>query len=230
MNRQKAHPYEEGSVAWGKEKSPYRLIVYDKEKEQHDYYNRKEPGGRCTYFEDAEGNTYERQNEELTLKERTIDHNIEKKDFYEQNKDKFKNIFRFEVQYRTKFMQENNLMTTGVDNIDKVIRLGVVYWRDLLNRMDEQLGRENFNTTEEKDGFAHVLDRLTAMKSSATISRTVYNNMFCFLMQCAYGKWESVRDEMGKDLFSRKYRWVKENLNYDIKVAQPKESSIMRIM
>lgn len=230
VNRQKAHPYEEGSVAWGKEKSPYRVIVYDKEKEQHDYYNRKEPGGRCTYFEDAEGNTYERQNEELTLKERTIDHNIEKKDFYEQNKDKFKNIFRFEVQYRTKFMQENNLMTTGVDNIDKVIRLGVVYWRDLLNRMDEQLGRENFNTTEEKDGFAHVLDRLTAMKSSATISRTVYNNMFCFLMQCAYGEWESVRDEMGKDLFSRKYRWVKENLNYDIKVAQPKESSIMRIM
>lgn len=230
INRQDASYQGDGSYSWGSAKSPYRMIVYDKETEQKEYYNRKEPGGRCTYFVDEDGRTYEHQNRQGTLKEVNVDHNLEKKQFYSKNKDKFENVFRYEVQFRTKFIQEQKLMSQGVENIDKVIKVGVVYWRDLLNRMDEQLGRENFNTNEEKDGFAKVLDLLTTMKSNGTISRTVYNNKFSFLMQCAYNPWETVRDEMGKELFSMNYTWVKKNLNYDLKVALSSSLPIMRIM
>ena len=68
------------------------------------------------------------------------------------------NVFlRFEVQFRTKFMQENHLMTTGVKNINNVLRMGEVYWRDILNRFDEQLGRTNFDNTKEREGLAKLL-------------------------------------------------------------------------
>lgn len=230
INRQDSKQQGDGSFSWGSEKSPYRVIVYDKETEQKLYYNRKEPGGRYTYFIDADGNTYEQQNENRSLKEITVDHNNEKKDFYFKNKHKFDNVFRFEVQFRSKFIQENNLMSQGAENIDKIIKVGVVYWRDLLNRMDEQLGRENFNYNDQKEGFAKVLDTLSNMKSSGVISRTVYNNKFSFLMQCAYNPWQTVRDDMGKDLFSQNYTWVKKNLNYDLKVSLSGSMPIMRIM
>ena len=222
-----------GSVSWGTPKSPYRVIVYDKEAEQKRYFSMKDGRKPLIWFEDEKGNKYKTQNSEGTLKEKVYDFDVKRKNFYNANKDKFEGVFRYEVQFNTKFMQENKLMTTGKENIDNVLRIGEVYWRDILNRFDEQIGRTNFENTKEREGLAIVLDKLSDMKKNGTISRTVYSNMFTFVTECMYRRWDVVRDEMGKDLFSRKYQWCKKNLNYDVKIECPKTEDglpIMRIM
>ena len=222
-----------GSISWGTEKSPYRVIMYDKETEQKRYFAMKDGRRPLHWWEDKYGNRFERQNEEGTLKSVEFDFDRERKKFYNANKDKFEGVYRFEVQFRTKFMQENHLMTTGVKNINNVLRMGEVYWRDILNRFDEQLGRTNFDNTKEREGLAKVLDRLAEMKQTEVISRTVYNNMFGFVTECMYRTWETVRDEMGKANFSNKYQWCKKNLNYDVKIECPRTEDgqpIMRIM
>ena len=124
-------------------------------------------------------------------------------------------------------------MTTGKENIDNVLRMGEIYWRDILNRFDEQIGRTNFEAEKEREGLAKALDKLSSIKDSGQISRTVYSNTFTFITECLYRRWDVVRDELGKDLFSRRYVWVKNNLNYDVKIECPKTSDgmpIMRIM
>lgn len=222
-----------GSISWGTEKSPYRVIMYDKETEQRRYFAMKDGRRPLHWWEDEKGNRYERQNEQGTLKNVEFDFDRERKKFYNANKDKFERVYRYEVQFRTKFMQENHLMTTGVENINNVLRMGEVYWRDILNRFDEQLGRTNFENTKEREGLAKALDKLSSLKESEVISRTVYSNMFTFITECMYRTWEVVRDELGKDLFSNKYRTCKKLLNYDVKIECPRTEDgqpIMRIM
>ena len=125
-----------------------------------------------------------------------------RKKFYNENKDKFEGVFRYEVQFKTKFIQENHLMSTGKDNINNVLRMGEVYWRDILNRFDEQIGRTNFDASKEREGLAKALDLLEQKKQSGQISRTVYSNMFTFITECMYRRWDFVvRDELGKSDF-----------------------------
>lgn len=222
-----------GSISWGTPKSPYRVIVYDKEAEQKRYFSMKDGRKPLIWFEDEKGNKFKTQNSEGTLKEKVYDFDEKRKNFYNANKDKFDGVFRYEVQFNTKFMQENKLMTQGKDNIDNVLRIGQIYWRDILNRFDEQIGRTNFENTKEREGLAIVLDKLSSMKENGTISRTVYSNMFTFVTECMYRRWDVVRDEMGKANFSNKYQWCKKNLNYDVKIECPKTADglpIMRIM
>ena len=111
--------------------------------------------------------------------------------------------------------------------------MGEVYWRDILNRFDEQIGRTNFDATKEREGLAKALDKLSQLKDSGQISRTVYSNMFTFVTECLYRKWDVVRDELGKATFSQKYIACKKLLNYDVKIECPKTEDglpIMRIM
>lgn len=232
IREDKGHP-SCGSVSWGTEKSPYRVIVYDKEAEQKRYFSMKDGRKPVIWFEDELGNKYKTQNCDGTLKECVYDFDVERKKFYNANKDKFDGVFRYEVQFKTKFMQENHLMTTGKDNINKVLRMGEVYWRDILNRFDEQIGRTNFDASQQREGLAKALDKLSALKDGGQISRTVYSNMFTFVTECMYRRWDVVRDELGKDLFSNKYRTCKKLLNYDVKIECPKTEEglpIMRIM
>lgn len=222
-----------GSVSWGTEKSPYRVIVYDKEAEQKRYFAMKDGRKPLIWFEDEKGNKFKTQNSDGTLKECVYDFDKMRKDFYNSNRDKFDGVFRYEVQFKTKFMQENHLMTTGKDNINNVLRMGEVYWRDILNRFDEQIGRTNFDATKEREGLAKALDKLSQLKDSGQISRTVYSNMFTFVTECLYRKWDVVRDELGKATFSQKYIACKKLLNYDVKIECPKTEDglpIMRIM
>lgn len=221
-----------GSVSWGTEKSPYRVIVYDKEAEQKRYFAMRD-GRKQIWFEDEKGNKYKRQNSGGTLKECVYDFDEKRKNFYNANKDKFEGVFRYEVQFKTRFMQENHLMTTGKDNINKVLRMGEIYWRDILNRFDEQIGRTNFDASKEREGLAKALDKLSQLKQDGVISRTVYSNMFTFITECLYRKWDVVRDELGKATFSQKYCDCKKLLNYDVKIECPKTEDglpIMRIM
>ena len=222
-----------GSVSWGTEKSPYRVIVYDKEAEQKRYFSMKDGRKPVFWYEDSYGNRYDDNIPELNLKFKCLDYDAQRKKFYQENSDKFMGVFRYEIQFKTKFMQENHLMTTGIDNINKVLRIGEIYWRDILNQFDQQLGRTNFQSTKEREGLAKALDKLSALKDGGQISRTVYSNMFTFITECMYRRWDVVRDELGKATFSQKYRDCKKLLNYDVKIECPKTEEglpIMRIM
>ena len=217
LNRQDARKEGEGSISFGTPKSPYRTIFYNKEKEQKHFYLLREPDPHMVYT-DEKGN------------EIPVDYNALKKNFYEKNKDLFINKLRFEVQFRTKFFQENNCEVQGMENIDNVIRLGTLYWRDILDQFDEQLNSANFQyKDDEKTSIARILDQLDTMKKNETISRTVCANNKEFVLDCYRQGWKTVARELGTNLFSQKRKWLRTNLNYDVKIL-PEELPIMRIM
>ena len=62
-----------GSVSWGTEKSPYRVIIYDKEAEQKRYFAMKDGRKPLIWFEDEKGNRFKTQNSDGTLKECVYD-------------------------------------------------------------------------------------------------------------------------------------------------------------
>lgn len=215
LNRSNATIEGDGSISFGTAKSPYRAIFYDKEKEQKHYYLTKDKSP-LMYYNDERGVI------------QNFDIDAEKKKFYALNKDLFKNKLRFEVQFRTKFMQENNLETMGMDNIDNVLRVGALYWREALDQFDEQLGRSNFDTQKNNDVLSNVLQDLDERKERGLCSRTVHANKSVFILDCFRKGWKVVAKEMGSNLFSQNRKWVKENLNYDVKVLNV--LPIMRIM
>lgn len=230
INRQAAHPHDDGSISYATEKSPYRVIVYDKEKEAEKYYSDKKGCRKYIYFEDVEGRMYDRNPGYVDVKEIYVDEYQDKLAFYEKNKDKFKGNLRFEVQFRTKFMQEHNMATQGKENIDNVIRLGKFYWLNVLDQIDEQLGRTNFEYKgEHNEPIADALQKLEERRDAGVYSRTKANNMMMFLMDC-YKDWKKVYKEVGRNLFSQYRKWILSELNYDVKVAQPEGLPIMRIM
>lgn len=236
LNRQTAIPYGDGSISFGTEKSPYRVIFYDKEKEQKHYYGTKDKRPNIVFWEDPEtGAQFAERPEDWKEKKylhKEFDFNAERKLFYKNNKELFKNKLRFEVQFRTKFIQENNLLSSGMKEIDNVIRLGVLYWRNILDRFDEQLNRGNFDYTEdEKDPVCRALDTIESRRDSEIYSRTVANNMLAFIQDCYKKGWKDVRDRIGKSLFSRYSKWVRDELDYDVKVLdKPAGCPIMRNM
>ena len=127
-------------------------------------------------------------------------------------------------------MQENNLEVQGMDNIDNVIRLGVLYWRDVLDQFDEQLNAANFQyKDDDKTAIARVLDELDSKKDSGIISRTVCANQREFVIDCYRKGWRAVAKELGASLFCQRRKWCKTELNYDVKIL-PDQLPIMRIM
>lgn len=217
LNRSYAVREGDGSISFGTAKSPYRAIFYDKEKEQKHYYNQKDTDS-LMYFEDDNGTKHH------------IDVNVQKKEFYNLNKDLFHNKLRFEIQFRTKFMQERNLETIGMENIDNVLKIGAMYWREALDQFDEQLGRKNFDTQEANCVLADVLESLDRLREDGKVSDTIYANRQIFILDCfrKQGGWKEVRESLGKEKFYAMRKWVKENLNYDVKVLNT--VPIMRIM
>lgn len=217
LNRQDAKREGEGSISFGTAKSPYRTIFYNKEKEQKNFYLKKDSDPHMAYVD---------ENGEVKY----LDYNEIKQEFYKKNVDLFQNKLRFEVQFRTKFLQENDLEVTGMENIDNVIRLGTMYWRDILDQFDEQLNRANFQYNEDdKLAISTILDRLDDMKRAETISRTVCANMREFVLDCYRQGWKAVAKEMGPSLFCQKRKWLNVNMNYDVKIL-PEVLPIMRIM
>lgn len=229
LNRQEARREGDGSISYGTDKSPYRTIWYDKEAEAKAYYNRKEGMAPIAYYEDKDGRVYNDPGEGREY--RIFDIDKEKKNFYDRNKDKFKNNIRFEIQFRTKFMQEHNLMTQGKENIDNVIRLGVMYWKDVLDRFDEQLTSKNFEYKDDvKEPVARALESIDERKLNGTYTSSIANNMTCFIMDCYKEGWKNVRDRIGSSLFCQKRKRILTELDYDVKVALPEQLPIMRIM
>ena len=162
VNQQECVEHADGSISWASEKSPYRVICYDKEKEAKNYYV-----GSCVkgkkyvyYLDESTGQTYSDKEVrfDVGLKRMEYDERKVKKEFYEKNKEYFKGNLRFEVQFRTKFFQEHNLMTFGRDSIDNCIRIAKFYWVEILDQIDEQLNRANM-TYSDKEPVADLLSR-----------------------------------------------------------------------
>lgn len=233
INRQRSHEHADGSISFATEESPYRVIVYDKEKEAERYYNDWKSCQRYVYFEDEDGNHFRTQNAGASLKEIEVDEFAEKQKFYENNSHLFKNNLRFEVQFRTKFFKEHDLMTQGKDNIDNVIRLGKFVWAELLDQIDQQLGRTNFAYKDsQKEPVANALQKIEDRKVAKIYSRTKANNMIGFIKDCYLRSWQEVYNEIGRSLFYNYRKWVLDEVGYDVKicVAQSNELPIMRIM
>lgn len=230
LNRQVAEPYSYGSISFGSDKSPYRVIWYDKEKEQKHYYTSKDKRPSIHYWEAEDGSQFKDRPadwKEKKYSHKVFDFNAERIKFYKANKDLFKNKLRFEIQYRTKFIQENNLMSCGMKEIDNVIRLGVLYWRKILDQFDEQLNRGNFDyTDDEKEPVCRVLNLLDERRQSGLYSRTKSANMSQFIQDCYKRGWKSVRDDLGSSLFCQNAKWVRTELDYDVKVLN-KQCPIM---
>ena len=218
INRQCAKREADGSISFGGAKTPYRVIFYDKEKEQKEYFSRKDPRPAFLYTDI------------LTGEQKRFDFNEERTKFYNENKDCFDNILRFEVQFRTKFIQDRKIMSMGQDNIDNVIRLGALYWRDLLNRFDEQLGRSNFEPKEGTTPIENILDIVSERMDNGVYSPTVARSMQGFLIDCYRKGWDVVRAKLGTVRFCQQRKRILTELNYDVKVALPKSLPIMRIM
>lgn len=235
INRQKAHEHDDGSISFASETSPYRVIFYDKEKEAERYYNDWKSCQRYYYFLDSDGSWHSTQNDGATLQEVEVDEFAEKQKFYEDNKHLFKNNLRFEVQFRTKFFKEHNLMTQGKDNIDNVIRLGKFVWAELLDQIDQQLGRTNFAYKEsQKEPVCNALQKLEDRRDAKIYSRTKANNMIGFIKDCYLKTWQQVKTDVGTSLFSKYRKWVLEELDYDVKLCKKEHNEesmpIMRIM
>ena len=56
-----------------------------------------------------------------------------------------------------------------MDNIDNVLRVGALYWREALDQFDEQLGRSNFDTQKSNDVLSNVLQDLDERKNVACV-------------------------------------------------------------
>lgn len=235
VNRQDAVPHEVGSISFGTDKSPYRVICYDKEKEQEHYFHTKDKRPPIEHWLDLEtGERFKKKPKDFKsrkLEHQVFDFNRERSIFYDKNKDKFKGNLRIEVQFRTKFIQEHNLMSQGVENIDNVIRLGAFYWREILDQFDEQLSRANFVYTEsQKEPVCNCLALIEDRRDAGIYSRTKANNMIGFVKDCYKKGYKVVRDELGKSLFCQYSKWVRDETNYDVKVALPERLPIMRNM
>lgn len=231
LNRQSASIFGDGSISFGSEKSPYRVIFYDKEKEQKHFYNTKDKRPPIHFWEDPlTGAQFKDRPDDWREKKyihRVFDFNEERSKFYKVNKNLFAQKLRFEIQFRTKFIQEHDLMSTGEKEIDNVIRLGVVYWRRILDLFDEQLNRGNFDYTEsEKEPICRVLNLLDERRSGGVYSRTKAANMSQFITDCYRKGWKMVRDDLGSSLFSQNAKWVRDELDYDVKVLD-KQCPIM---
>lgn len=237
VNQQECVEHADGSISWASEKSPYRVICYDKEKEAKNYYTGNSVKGKkyVYYLDEKTGETYSDKEVlwgrvedwwKLGLKRMEYDERKVKKDFYEKNKEYFKGNLRFEVQFRTKFFQEHNLMTMGRDSIDKCIRIAKFYWVEVLDQIDEQLNRANM-TYSDKEPVADLLAKVQDDIKSGILSNTKGNNITGFIMQC-YEDWRGVRERLGRNLFSMRRREVMKLYNYDVKIES--QLPIMRIM
>lgn len=205
LNQQKATPYEQGSISFGCENSPYRCIFYDKTTEQKKYFNKKDASNTPEAYED-------------------------KKTFYNNNVAKLHNILRYEIQFGTKFFKERGIMTQNSENIDNCIRLATLTWRYVLNHFNEQLGRGNFIPNEDGSSIDYVLGRFEDLKNQGVFTDRQYYGMSAFMVDCFKHSCAEVRKKMSQQSFSYKYNWVKKNLNYDLKMDYAEALPIMRIM
>lgn len=204
-----ANNAENGTVSWGGGRgSLYKAMFYNKEKEQKEFFHK---------FND---NTIDTQRNKLT--------------FYDKNKDKFENVIRFEVQYRSKFFlqhlgaeyKDKHTMET----FDKIIDLCQDNWQKLLREFDAQSGLVNVRPEPQYKHYEDCMKSLEFALAMGEISFTKMANLKTFVERCFKFGWESQWRFFGKTNFGFKYREIKKICKFDIKAGCVATLPIMRIM
>lgn len=198
-----------GTVSWGGGRgSAYKAMFYDKEREQKEYFHK------------LNDNTLETQRNKLK--------------FWNEHQDIFKDVLRFEVQYRSKYflyhLKDEYKDKRDMDVFNKILDLCQTNWAELLKRFDQQLGMSNIRPEEEYTKFQDVMERLDKCYQLSYISRTQQFNLKGFVELCFKQGWETVWAEYGKSNFGRKYRKIKELCDFDLKMECLDRLPIMRIM
>lgn len=186
--------------------SSYKIMFYDKAQEQKNLFK-----------------TFERDLSYICRKER--------KQWYNENKWKFENIVRFEIQFHHRFFVYHipeSKYKGGEKMAENIINLCAIKWRDLLVKFDEQLNTLNHHSNDEIDRCAEVEELLDLKCLKGEISETVCGNLQRFLKQCHGLGYRNVMKTMSKQSFSKKYNDLKKLTHFDVKAVCLEELPIMR--
>lgn len=157
----------------------------------------------------------------------------EKKNWYNENKWKFENICRFEVQFHHRFFVyhiNESKIKGGVNMAEKVIQLCALKWRDILVKFDEQLNCLNHHDPKEIDRAAEVNELLEQKQLLGELSNTQAANLKDFVKRCHGLGYRNVQKSMSKQLFSNYYCRLKKLTGFDVKTMCLEALPIMRNM
>lgn len=200
---------ENGTVSWGGGRGClYKAMFYNKEKEQKEFFHK--------------------------FNDNTIDTQRNKLKFYDDNKDKFENVVRFEVQYRSKFflqhLKADYKDKHNMETFDKIIDLCQLNWQKLLRDFDEQTGLVNVRPEAQYQHYEDCMKSIDFAFAMGYISACKKNGLKGFVEDCFKWGWSAMWNRYGKSNFGRKYRDIKKYCHFDIKANCLEALPIMRIM
>lgn len=182
---------------WGSRGSYYRLKFYDKYREQKHYFS-------------------------MSNIDNSPKIGILKKAFWKENRDKLKNILRFEVQFNSNYfrVKGKNYMS------NEVIDFCAVKWRELLDRIDESMRRHNQDGHGAHDiaGIEYALADLDRLELNGIYSRRVVGGMKAFLMDCYRHGWKYVYKKIGRNSFYYYDMRIRNEINYSVREGEKENS------
>lgn len=196
-------------ISWGGGRgSSYKIMFYDKELEQKQYFS-----------------------------VRGIDNSQEiyqaKREFYKKNLDNLKDTLRFEIQFKSKFFLDNFKVDykyrRDEEMAEKIIKFCEQKWQNKLQEIDQQLGTLNVIETCGENPYITAQNILEDYRRSGGLSNAVVNNMLFFMQQCKDIGWRNVHKLYSKHSFSKKYCKLKQLTNYDVKRECVEEVPIIYI-
>lgn len=189
FRRQKSKPFEHenlvNTVKWGNAHTDLNVMFYDKAEEQKNYFSKMD----------------------FHFKE-------QKKEWYQNHKHLFKDVLRFELQFKGKFFKNRGLEVMGKQAFEKIIPLGVEEWRKTLTQFNKILCGGNFKPSEE----ITALERVCAFIDTLPFSQTVKIGRQRFICDCVKYGWKEVKSQRGTNAFCQLRKWCIDNANYDVKV------------
>lgn len=199
-----------GTVNFGGSRgSLYKAMFYNKEEEQKHFFSQT----------GIDNSTEQEQN---------------KKVFYKKNKDLFKNVLRFEVQYHSKyFLQHFKAIyryKKNMDTFNKILNLCRSNYGELLRKFDEQLQQSNIRPESEYSVYEDCMNKLEDLRSFGGLSDSQCANLKLFVEDCFKLGWKRVRARMSQQTFSVKYCKIKKLTSLDLKCICITQLPIMRIM
>lgn len=155
-------------------------MFYDKEKEQKNYFSK-------------------------TGVDNTADQENFKTEFYKKNKELFKNVIRFEVQYHSKYflqhLKHEYKWKKNMQTFNKILNLCRINYGDLLRKFDEQLQQTNVRPESEYTHYDDCMNKLENLRIYGGLSRTKAGNLKLFVEDCFKLGWVRVHESMSKQLF-----------------------------
>lgn len=187
------------SLSFGSANTAYFVKFYDKYLEQKNYFSKRD-----------------------------IDNNAEfsalKKIFWRNNGEQFKNILRFEVEFRSKFFLERKHTNLGIKDMAELIDICAMRWRELLSQFEDALCKKNLECSERP--LDQILADFERLLSNGKISQSCYNSSTVFLIRIYKFGLDHVREGMSRQAFYHKRKVILDLLNFDVNMLCP----IMRIM